>query len=113
MKFMQFLEAKFTEHSLAQSNQAFSLVRDGEQKATQTFMWFFRVISKFLALFKLPLHFLACKLGIISFPELSYNQVAAFTEEKRQQAELTRASQGPGNVIGIDKSIDIKPEILA
>lgn len=116
MKFLQFMEAKFTEHSLSQTNNAFSIIRDGEQKATQTYMWFFRLLAKYWAIIKLPLHFLTCKLGLAAFPECAYNQVSEFTELRKKQADDAKQKMleeaqaaNPGKVVGIDKSVEVKP----
>lgn len=113
MKYIQFLEAKFTQHSLSQQSDAFSISKDGEQKATQTFMWLFRTSAKYFAMIKLPLHFLACKIGIASYPELAYHQVQAYTELKTKQAAETQQKRmeeiqalHPDSVISIDKSVD-------
>lgn len=91
MKFFQFLEAKFTEHSLgAQEEKPFSILNDGEQKATQVYMKGARLFAKYWACIKLPLHWMACKIGLVKWPKSAFQAVEEFTEQRKLLAEKER-----------------------
>lgn len=90
MEFFKFMEAKFTQHSLAQKSENFSILADGEAKATQSYMHGARKLAKWWAWIKLPTHYVLCKFGIYKFPSSSQEQVAVFSNQKKIEAERTR-----------------------
>lgn len=120
MKFFKYLEAKFTEHSLAQSNENFSIPRDGEQKATQTYIHLGRQLAKWYSFFfALPAKYLLCKVHILKFPEESVVQIEKFTELRKAQAEATRQLEaekqqlevkGDGKVVSIAANKEQSPQ---
>lgn len=113
MKFFKFMEAKFTEHSLNQQVTEFSILADGEQKATQAIMNLARSSAKWWAMIKLPIHFLACSLGLTVWPATSETAVQAFTERKRLEAEKAKLAQlenaDKAKVLNIAPNLESKP----
>lgn len=109
MKFFKFMESKFTEHSLNQQVEEFSILKDGEQKATQTFMNTARTLAKWWAIFKLPMHFVACSVGLVKWPVTADLAIKEFTERKQAEAKkatleaLNNQEKGPDKVLSISK----------
>jgi hypothetical protein len=103
MRFFDFLESKYTRHSITNQAEHFSALADGEQKATQSFLWALRLICKFFAMIKLPLEFLACKVGLIEFPEPAKEIMERAVKDGKERAEKMKAqAKGPARVVNLD-----------
>lgn len=108
MRFFEFLESKFTIHSVNQQ-QEFSILADGEQKSSQTYIWMGRKLAKWWALIKLPGEFLVCLIGIKAFPEKAPVIMQQMIEAGRIKQEEMRKQQ---EKLKLDQSMDednVKP----
>jgi hypothetical protein len=117
MRWFDFLESKFTKHSITQQ-VSFSAIADGEQKATQAYLWAVRLLCKWWALIKLPTEFLLCKLKVLTFPdpapevlERLMKESKAKSEQMKLDAMIQKKQQASGSDVGPENVTPIKPTL--